>query len=56
MLDSLGHEVGKFQRIEKPLVENGVPPSSRATLKPRKGMGFVLKAEMAPRKGRQKQL
>lgn len=50
VLDSLGHEVGKFQRIEKPLVENGVPYNYRATLKPRKGMGFVLKAEMAPGK------
>lgn len=50
VLDSLGKEVGKFQRLQVPVVEKGVTYNYRVTLQPKKGMGYVLRAEMAPGK------
>lgn len=50
VFDSLGREVDKFQRLRVPVVERGVTYNYRVTLKPRKGIGYVLRAEMAPGK------
>jgi photosystem II stability/assembly factor-like uncharacterized protein len=51
MFDSLGKQVGKFQRLQVPVVEKGVTYNYRITLlKPQKGIGYVLRAEMAPGK------
>jgi len=48
VFDSLGKEVGKFHRLQVPVVEKGVTYNYRATLKPKKGIGYVLRAEIAP--------
>ena len=50
VFNSLGKQVGKFQRLQVPVVEKGVTYNYRITLKPKKGIGYVLKAEMAPGK------
>jgi hypothetical protein len=47
VFDSLGKEVGKFQRLRKPIVEKGVKYNYRISLKPTEGVGYVLKAEPA---------
>jgi subtilase family serine protease len=47
VFDSLGKEVGEFQRLRVPVVEKGVTYNYRISLKPKKGIGYVLKAEVA---------
>lgn len=48
VVDSLGREAGQFRRLGAPLVEDGVTYTYRATLKPGKGMGYVLVGERIP--------
>ena len=50
VFDSLGKEVGKFQPLQVPVIEKGVTYNYRITLKSTKGMGYVLRAELAPGK------
>ncbi len=47
VFDSLGKEVGRFQRLREPVVEKGVKYNHRISLKPTEGVGYVLKAELA---------
>jgi hypothetical protein len=47
VFDSQGKEVGKAQRLREPVVERGVTYNYQLSLKPRKGTGYVLKAELA---------
>lgn len=47
VFDSLGKEVGKFQRLRAPVVEKGVTYNYRIRLKPGEGVGYVLKAGLA---------
>jgi hypothetical protein len=49
--DSLGKEVGRFEKLAKPLVEKGVTYTYAAKLKVTKGVGYVLKAESAKARG-----
>jgi hypothetical protein len=44
VFDSLGKEVGQFERLREPLVEKGVKYSYSVRLRPRGGIGYVLKA------------
>jgi hypothetical protein len=48
--DSLGKQVGVFEKLAKPLVENGVRYTYAARLRVRKGVGYVLKAQSANQK------
>lgn len=48
--DSLGKQAGVFQKLAKPLVENGVRYTYAAKLKVSKGVGYVMKAESAKQK------
>jgi hypothetical protein len=47
VFDSLGNEVGKFERLRKPVLENGMKYTYGVTLKLKEGVGYVLKAERA---------
>lgn len=52
VFDSLGKEAGRFERLREPLVENGVKYTYSVRLRPREGIGYVLKAESEGRKPR----
>lgn len=43
VFDSLGEEVGEFERLREPLVENGVKYAYGVRLKLKEGIGYVLK-------------
>jgi hypothetical protein len=45
--DSLGKRVGRLERLGEPVVENGVTYNYKISLKPKEGLGYVLKAELA---------
>jgi hypothetical protein len=45
VFDSRGRKVAPLQRLEKPVVENGVTYRYVMTVKAAKGVGYVLKAE-----------
>ena len=45
VFDSLGEEVGKFERLREPIVEKGVKYTYGVRLKLKEGVGYVLKAE-----------
>ena len=45
--DSLGKRAGVFERLPQPVVEKGVTYSYGVSLKPKEGVGYVLKAEVA---------
>jgi hypothetical protein len=47
LFDSLGEKVGKFQRLREPVVEKGVTYNYGIGFKPKEGVGYVLKAELA---------
>jgi hypothetical protein len=50
--DSRGKQVGRFEKLTKPLVEKGVRYTYAAKLKVAKGVGYVLKAETKNPKSR----
>jgi hypothetical protein len=52
VFDSLGKAAGRFERLREPLVEKGVKYTYAVHLKPREGVGYVLKAETENRKTR----
>ncbi len=45
VFDSLGKEVGRFERLQEPIVEKGVRFTYGVKLKLKEGVGYVLKAE-----------
>lgn len=48
VFESLGREVGTFQRLPRPVVHDGESFNYHITLKPREGIGYVLRAQPAP--------
>jgi hypothetical protein len=46
--DTLGKEVGELQRLQRPVVERGVTYTNSIRLKAQKGVGYVLRASVAP--------
>lgn len=50
VFDSLGKEAGRFERLREPLVEKGVKYTYAVHLRPREGVGYVLKAETGKQK------
>jgi subtilase family serine protease len=48
VFESTGREVGTFGRLSAPVVQGGVTYDYRITLRPKKGIGYVLSAEAAP--------
>ncbi len=45
VFDSLGKEVGRFERLQQPIVEKGMKFTYGVKLKLQEGVGYVLKAE-----------
>lgn len=54
VLDSLGRPVGRFERLEKPILSKGTSYNYRARVNLRKGVGLVLMAK--PADGRRPEL
>ena len=50
VFDSLGHDVGRLERLSEPVRENGVTYSHSIKLKPAKGVGYVFRAQLGPGK------
>lgn len=47
MYDSLGKRVGRLERLAEPVIEKGVTYNFKVSVKPKEGVGYVLRAELA---------
>lgn len=50
VFNSLGEQVGQFERLREPIVEAGITYTYSIRLRPKEGMGYVVKAEGAGEK------